>query len=70
MEKSQTNATCVIMHPLIQAIWGDIWKDTMEIDQADAFQRIYYLDECRHLNSIVEDQGGLAWSPNLNNFPK
>ena len=25
VEKSQTNATSVIMHPLVQAIWGNIW---------------------------------------------
>ena len=30
MGKSQTNVTNVTMHPHRQAIWGDIWKDTVE----------------------------------------
>ena len=30
MEKSQTNATNVTMHLLKQAIWGNIWKRTLE----------------------------------------
>ena len=30
VEKSQTNATSVIMHPLEQEVWGDIWKRTVE----------------------------------------
>ena len=30
VEKSQTNATSVIMHPLGQTVWGDIWKHSGE----------------------------------------
>ena len=33
---SQTNATSAIMHLLMQAIWGDIWKSTAEKSQTDA----------------------------------
>ena len=29
-EKSQTNATNVIMHPLRQTVWGHIWRRTVE----------------------------------------
>ena len=36
MEISQTSATNVNMHPLGQAIWGDIWKHTLEKTQTDA----------------------------------
>ena len=36
VEKSQTNATSVIMHPLRQAIWGHIWERTAEKSQTNA----------------------------------
>ena len=36
VEKSQTNATNVTMHPHIQALWGDIWKRTLVKSQTDA----------------------------------
>ena len=36
MEKSQTNATNVTMHLLRQAIWGHIWKHTVEKNQVNA----------------------------------
>ena len=35
MEKSQTNATNVTLHPLGQAIWGHIWKHTVEKSQTN-----------------------------------
>ena len=34
--KNQTNATCVIIHLLMQAIWGHIWKCTVEKSQTNA----------------------------------
>ena len=30
MEKNQTSATTVTMHPLVQGIWEDIWQSTMK----------------------------------------
>ena len=36
MEKSQTNATNVILPLLMQLIWGDIWKRTVEKSQTYA----------------------------------
>ena len=35
-EKSQTNATNAILHPLVQAVWGHIWKYTAEKSQTSA----------------------------------
>ena len=35
-EKNQTDATCVIIHLLMQAIWGHIWKCTVEKSQTNA----------------------------------
>ena len=35
-KKNQTNATCVIMHPLGQTNWGHIWKFTVEKSQTNA----------------------------------
>ena len=35
MEKSQTNVTSVILHPLGQVIWVDIWKNTVEKSQTE-----------------------------------
>ena len=34
--KNQTNATSVTLHPLMQAIWGSIWKHTVEKNQTNA----------------------------------
>ena len=36
MEKSQTNAASVTMPLFLQAIWGDIWKCTVEKSQTNA----------------------------------
>ena len=36
VEKNQTNATNVTMHPQKQAIWGDIWKCIVEKSQTNA----------------------------------
>ena len=33
--KSPTNATCVIMHPLGQTVWGNIWIHTVEKSQTN-----------------------------------
>ena len=35
MEKNQTNAANVTMNYLGQAIWGDIWKRTLEKSQTN-----------------------------------
>ena len=35
-KKTQTNATNVTLHPLGQAIWGDIQKHTVEKSQTNA----------------------------------
>ena len=35
-EESLTNATNVIMLPIMHAIWGDIWKGTVEKSQTNA----------------------------------
>ena len=34
--ESLTNATNVIMLPIMHAIWGDIWKGTVEKSQTNA----------------------------------
>ena len=34
--KNQTNATCVVMHLLMRAIWGHTWKHTVEKSQTNA----------------------------------
>ena len=36
MEKNQTNATNAAVHPLKQAIWGNIWKRTVYKNQTNA----------------------------------
>ena len=36
VEKSQTNATNVILHPRMQALWEHIWKLTVEKSQTNA----------------------------------
>ena len=36
VEKSQTNATSVIMHPCMQVLWGHIWKSTVEKSRTNA----------------------------------
>ena len=36
VEKSQTNATDVTLHPLRQAIWEHIWRRTVEKNQINA----------------------------------
>ena len=36
MEKSQTNATSVTLHPHGQVIWGGVWKRTVEKSQTNA----------------------------------
>ena len=41
--KNQTNATCVIIHLLMQAIWGHIWKCTVEKSQTNATNAIMLL---------------------------
>ena len=35
-EEKSTNASSVIMHPLMQTIWGDIWKPTVGKSQTIA----------------------------------
>ena len=40
--KNQTNATCVIIHLLMQAIWGHIWKCTVEKSQTNATSAIMH----------------------------
>ena len=53
MEKSRINATSVIMHPLKQAIWGHIWKDTMGKNRPSwqLSQNIWH--PIVHLNSLL-----------------
>ena len=34
--KNQTNATSVTLHPLMQAIWGSVWKHIVEKNQTNA----------------------------------
>ena len=41
--KSQTNAANVIMHPLMQAIWDNIWKCTAEKSQTNAINVTLHL---------------------------
>ena len=41
--KSQTNATCVIMHQFRQVIWGDIWKDTLGKSRTNATNATMHL---------------------------
>ena len=36
VEKSQTNATSVTLHALIQVLWGHIWKRTVEKSHTNA----------------------------------
>ena len=45
-------------------------KHGIEFEKQSQLECEIPFDECRLLTSIVEDQGGLAWSPNLNKFPK
>ena len=43
MEKRKTNATNVTMRPPWQAIWGDIWKLTVEKNQTNVINVIRHL---------------------------
>ena len=48
MEKSQTNATSVTLHPQRQAIWGNIWKHTLKVEQIKPGHetRVTLVSEC------------------------
>ena len=51
MEKSQTNATSVTLHQSMQAIWGDIWKRTVEKNKTSV--TIVTLHQSRQTNATI-----------------
>ena len=54
LEKKQTNAASVTMHPPKQALWGDIWKHTLEMKQKKCNQCDYASSDARNLRKHLK----------------
>ena len=50
---NETKVTCAIMHLLMLAIWGDIWKRTVEKNQTNA--------TCVTLHPLIQVHWGIIW---------
>ena len=61
MEKNQTNAANVTMNYLGQAIWGDIWKRTLEKSQTNVTNVIVDENGRKQKKWMKMDEGGWKW---------